>query len=78
MIWTWLFWKGAFERVLFTAVEVLLALMTVDGFSPVEFTTPTLWSVVGMAALAALLKVILSGLGNGAPSATNAEVPVEP
>jgi len=76
MIWTWLFWKGALERVIFTAAEVLLGIMTADGFGFANFTQTETWSVVGLATAAALLKVILSGLGNGKPSATNVEAPI--
>ncbi|MHA7210783.1 holin [Arthrobacter sp. MDT1-65] len=74
-MFTLTFWKATLERVLVTAAEALLALLTADGFGILELGAGATWSVVGLAALAALLKCVITGAStNGSPSVVNAEV----
>lgn len=72
-MWTLAFLKATAERVIATAAETLLALLVVDGFGVTDLTTGATWSVVGLAALATVLKSVISATSDGNPSAFNAE-----
>jgi hypothetical protein len=49
-----------FERVASTAIQVLLAFLAVDGMSAVDWSSAI--NIVGLSALASLLKNILANL----------------
>lgn len=59
-IWTKTFWKDVIERAIFTAVEVTLGLITIDGFTPANFDFGAGALVVLVATVAAVLKGILA------------------
>jgi hypothetical protein len=67
-MWSKQFWKAAAERVIATAAEALLALLLVDGFGVADLAGSATWSVVGIAALASLLKSVIAAGKDGNPS----------
>lgn len=67
------FWKATAERVISTAAQALLALLVVDGFNIADLAGAATWSVVGLAALASVLKSVIAGAGSGNPSVGNVE-----
>lgn len=73
-MFTLIFWRATLERVLVTAAEVLAALLVTDGFDLTDLTGGATWSVVGLAALGALLKCIITASAtNGSPAIGSAE-----
>lgn len=59
-IWTKAFWKDAIERVVSTAAQAAVGVLTADGFNLVEFDLKAGASVVGVAALVSLLKALVA------------------
>lgn len=53
-----LFWKDVFERVIATVAQVLIALFTVDGFNLLNAD----FTAMGVAALTAAILVVLKSL----------------
>jgi hypothetical protein len=60
-----LFWKDTLERVFFTALQTLLAILTVDGgLNLVNFDWQAGLATVGVASLGALVKALAAkGVG---------------
>lgn len=61
-MWDKLFWKDAIERMFFTALQVILALLTVDGFDLASFDLTAGAVAVLVAVLGVLVK---SGIATG-------------
>lgn len=59
-MWTSLFWKDVAERTVATVAQVLLGIITADGFNLVNFDVVGTLTVVGVAALAVLLKALIA------------------
>lgn len=53
--------KDTFERVVFTALETLLAVLSADGFDVVNFSVTGAAVTIGIACLAALVKSMAAG-----------------
>ena len=65
-MFTKLFWKDTFERVVSTAAQAALGVLTADGVigvADVDFKAGA--SIVGLAALASLLKALVAGKFTG-------------
>lgn len=62
-MWTKLFWKDTIERVVSTAAQAAIAVLTVDGFDLANFDFEAGASVVGIAAAVSFLKAIVAGSG---------------
>lgn len=60
-MFTKLFWKDTAERVISTAAQAAIALLTVDGFDVANFDVEQGAAVVGVAALVSLLKALVAG-----------------
>lgn len=73
-IWSRGFWAATAERVLVTAVQALLAVLTADGFDLISADWRGILVAVGTAALLSLLKAIVANAAtkNG-PSLTDSE-----
>lgn len=59
-IWTKAFWKDTVERVVSTAAQVAIGVVTADGFDLVNFDLKAAASVIGVAALASFLKALVA------------------
>lgn len=59
-IWSNLFWKDVVERMLATVAQVLLGIITADGFNVVSFDVTGTLTVVGAAAVGVLLKALIA------------------
>lgn len=59
-MWTSLFWKDVAERVVATVAQVLLGIITADGFNLVSFDWVAVLTVVGVAAITVVLKALLA------------------
>lgn len=59
-MWTKLFWKDTAERVVSTAAQAAIGLLTVDGFDVANFDLETGAAVVGVAALVSFLKALVA------------------
>lgn len=55
-MWNSLFWKDTAERAFFTALQVILGLLTVDGFNLATFDTGAFVVAVVVAVLAVVVK----------------------
>ena len=64
-MFTKLFWKDTAERVISTAAQAAIALLTVDGFDVANFDVEQGAAVVGVAALVSLLKALVAGKVTG-------------
>jgi hypothetical protein len=60
-MFTKLFWKDTVERVVSTAAQAGIALLTVDGFDVANFDVESGLAVVGVAALVSFLKALVAG-----------------
>lgn len=60
-----LFWKDTFERMIVTAAEVLIALLTVDGFNLIGLDWVATASAVGVAVVLCFLKAIVAVQATG-------------
>lgn len=69
MLWTIDFWKGAAERALKTAAQVIVAMITVGTTGLLDIDWPAALSVAGAAALASLLTSVANpGFVAGTPA----------
>ena len=59
-MWTSLFWKDVAERVIATVAQVLLGIITADGFNLVNFDVASIATVVGVAAFGVILKALVA------------------
>ena len=59
-MWNSLFWKDVAERVLATVAQVVLGLITVDGFNIATFDFAAAATVVAVAAAGVVLKAIVA------------------
>jgi len=57
-MWNSLFWKDFAERAFFTALQVFLAIVTVDGFDLVSFDFTAAVTAIGVAVLGVLVKAL--------------------
>ncbi len=74
-MWDKLFWKDAVERSFFTALQVVLALLTVDGFDLATFDLQAGAVAVAVAVLGVLVKsAIAAGKTNSLSPASFAPV----
>jgi len=55
-IWTSAFWKDAAERAFFTALQVLLALLTVNGTNVANLDVGAIALAIGIAVLGVIVK----------------------
>ena len=60
-MFTRLFWKDTAERVVSTAAQAAIALLTVDGFDLANFDLEKGAAVVGVAAALSFLKALVAG-----------------
>lgn len=63
-----LFWKDFFERAVFTALQVLLGIVTADGFNYVNFNVESALVVIGVAVLGVLVKSLAAAKVSGTVS----------
>lgn len=78
-IWTKDFWLALFERVVATFVQVLLAVIAVDGFDFVQADWREILATAGIAAGVAFLKGLLANLATRTgPGLTDSEQVVPP
>jgi hypothetical protein len=61
-IYTKLFWKDTFERVLATLAQVLLAVLGVDGLDLLQVDTTALLSTLAIAAALVVLKAVIAAV----------------
>lgn len=61
-MWTALFWKDVAERAFFTALQVVLGLLTVDGF---DLATVDLQAFAVAVAVAVLGVIVKAGIASG-------------
>lgn len=59
-IWTAAFWKATAERVLSTAAQAAIAILTADGFNLLNIRWQGVLATVGLAALLSLLKSLVA------------------
>lgn len=59
-MWSSLFWKDVAERVVATVAQVLLAIITAEGFNVATFDVAATLTVVGVAAAGVLLKSLIA------------------
>lgn len=64
-MFTALFWKDTFERMITTAAQVLIALMTVDGFNLIGLDWVATASTVGIAVILSFLKAVVAVQATG-------------
>ena len=63
-MWNSLFWKDFAERAIFTALQTLLGIVTVDGFNLVNFDVAGALTLIGVAVLGVLVKSLAAaGIG---------------
>ena len=78
-IWTRDFWSATAERVLMTAAQVLIAVLTADGFDLIAANWRDIGVMVGTAALLSLLKSVAANAATRTgPSLTNSEQVIPP
>jgi hypothetical protein len=78
-IWTVDFWKATAERVLATALQVLVTMVTIDGLEVIVTDWKGIGIAVGSAAALSLIKSVLANVAtkNG-PSLTDSEQVIPP
>lgn len=59
-MWTSLFWKDVAERVLATVAQVILGIITLDGFNIASLDFVAAATLVGVAALGVILKALIA------------------
>lgn len=57
-IWSGLFWKDTFERLISTVAQVLITILSVDGLDLVNFDWTSGAITVGIAAALVVLKAV--------------------
>lgn len=67
-MWTALFWKDVAERAFFTALQVILALITVDGFDLANVDLKAFVVAVVTAVLGVIVKAGVANQVNGTVS----------
>lgn len=69
-IWDSMFWKDTVERVIFTVLQVLIAVLSADGLDLVALDWVGLFTTVGIAAALVLFKAVSANIltGNGTVS----------
>lgn len=60
-MYTTLFWKDVFERVVSTVAQVLLGIITATGFDLLNIDFVATLAIAGTAALAVVLKALIAG-----------------
>jgi len=61
-IWTGLFWKDTAERAIFTAVQVLIAVLSVDGLDLLTVDVAGTLTAIGIAVALVVLKAVAANL----------------
>lgn len=61
-IWTSLFWKDVIERVIATVAQVLIAILSVDGFDLVNYNFEAGLTTVAIAAALVVLKAVVANV----------------
>lgn len=59
-MWSSLFWKDLAERLVATAAQVLLGIVTADGFNLVSFDAVGVLTTVGVALIVVVLKALVA------------------
>jgi Putative lactococcus lactis phage r1t holin len=78
-IWSRGFWSATAERVLMTAAQTLIAVLTADGFNLISANWGDIGVVVGTASLLSLLKSLAANAATRTgPSLTNNEQVMPP
>ena len=72
-MFTLAFWAASFERAVKTAAQTLVLLIGTGAVGITELNWPELAGLTATAALLSVLTSVVSGAGDGNPSATNAE-----
>lgn len=67
-MWTALFWKDVAERAFFTALQVVLGLLTVDGFDLATVDVQAFVVAVVVAVLGVIVKAGIANQVNGTVS----------
>lgn len=67
-MWTSLFWKDVAERVIATVAQVLIALLTVDGFDLLTADFTAMAVAAGTAAILVVLKSVAAAYVGGTVS----------
>lgn len=67
-MFTRLFWKDTAERVVSTAAQAAIGVLTADGFDLVNFDAKASLAVVGTAALVSFLKALVAEKVDGTVS----------
>lgn len=69
--WSKTYWSDLAERVGSTFLGALLAMLTLAGTTPVDWTdAKAVWAVLGVPTVASLLKGVLANLGNAETGAS--------
>lgn len=77
-IWTVAFWKATAERAVSTAAESALLVLAADQVNVVTVDWPTVAGFAAGGAVLSVIKALAVGFKDGNPSATNAEIAVDP
>lgn len=59
-MWNSLFWKDVLERVVATVAQVVLGIITADGFNLVSFDWKASATVIAVAAAGVILKALIA------------------